>query len=743
MLNLLFKQTNFINKISKNIQNNNINLIKPLSINYLNLFSNNNNNNNNNNFINVNNINNNNFKQIYSNKCFFSNKKEKKIKKEKQSILREKSKKRKLIIENTDIKSLPKSDLIYGQTNEDLKKLNYIIGEKSAKRIKESTRADWHVRQQQNKISSSSTNYLLLKSKLSKDLINAPLSETLKIKKQLEELEKNGKISNIDPNSKNQKFKNQQFDPKQLEKLKELKLGKFKQNKPKRGTTKLETIKKEVSKGIERFFDSKMKFIGAAKNIDSFLPETLPEVAFIGRSNVGKSSLINALTQRGLAKTSDKPGQTQSINWFELGSTLYLVDLPGYGFAFAKETLVEQWSDITIHYLTERKCISCVFILIDSRHGLKDSDRNLLLELDKKKIKTHIILTKADLTKPEDLVKRISITNQEIQTNYRYSTTPVLPISSKNLSGISDLSKLIKVMKLKVKPIKINPNLQSKQILSPQDFQLKKLKNLEKKKEKLKKLVCAYYSQAAGEPFINFYADSSLRGKCIVIITVETPGICQESPNCSKIHGTSRDKYSGWCTYDGNTKGLNCDQLNANISSVLTPTISGGDVIINGDFSSIYNISSSITISIGTSICNNINFSSNKSQIICTIGEGEGYQQIKLSDGNGATLIYHGFYYGKCNDHIGNCKTLNLQLDSVTPTFVTGGQVYLKGNFSNVKDLSLTIKIGDLECSNVKFNDTNFKVLQCSIEQGEGVKDIIISSGLLSFSKEKAFEYQY
>ncbi|KAM9981810.1 hypothetical protein ACTFIY_004132 [Dictyostelium cf. discoideum] len=492
MLNLIFKQTNFINKISKNIQNNNNNnnIIKPLSINYLNIFSNNDNNNNN--FINVNNINNNNnnnFKKIYSNKCFFSNKKEKLIKKEKQSILREKSKKRKLLIENTDIKSLPKSDLIYGQTNEDLKKLNYIIGEKAAKRIKESTRADWHTRQNKISSSSSTTNYLLLKSKLSKDLINSPLSQTLQIKQQLEELEKHGKISNIDPNSKNQKFKNQKFDPKQLEKLKELKLGKFKQNKPKRGTTKLETIKKEVSKGIERFFDSKMKFIGAAKTKDSFLPETLPEVAFIGRSNVGKSSLINALTQRGLAKTSDKPGQTQSINWFELGSTLYLVDLPGYGFAFAKESLVEQWSDITIHYLTQRKCINCVFILIDSRHGLKDSDRNLLLELDKNKIKTHIILTKADLTKPEDLVKRISITNQEIQTNYRYSTTPVLPISSKNLSGISDLSKLIKVMKLKVKPIKINPNLQSKQILSPKDFQLKKLKNLEKKKEKLKKLV--------------------------------------------------------------------------------------------------------------------------------------------------------------------------------------------------------------------------------------------------------------
>ncbi|KAN0022874.1 hypothetical protein ACTFIU_005615 [Dictyostelium citrinum] len=489
MLNLLFKQTNLINKISKNIQNNNnnIKLIKPLSINYLNLFSNNYINNDN--FINVNSINNNNFKEIYSNKCFFSNKKEKKIKKVKQTILKEKIKKRREEIENTDLKSLPKSDLVYGQSNEDLKKLNYIVGEKASKRIKESTRAGWHIRHQNKTNTSTLKSIDYLKSKLSKDLINAPLSQTLKIKQQLEDLEKHGKISTSDPNSKNQKFKNQDFDPKQLEKLKQNKLGKFKQNKPKKGTTKLETIRKEVSKDIERFFGSKLKFIGAARTVESFLPESLPEVAFIGRSNVGKSSLINALTQRGLAKTSNKPGQTQSINWFELGSTLYLVDLPGYGFAFAKESVVEKWSEITTHYLTERKCISCIFILIDSRHGLKDSDRNLLLELDKKKIKTHVILTKADLTLPEDLVKRIQITNEEIQTNYRYSTTPVLPISAKNLSGISDLSKLIKVMKLKVKPIKINPNLKSKQILSPEDFKLKKLNIQEKKKEKLKKLI--------------------------------------------------------------------------------------------------------------------------------------------------------------------------------------------------------------------------------------------------------------
>ncbi|KAM9996518.1 hypothetical protein ACTFIZ_002325 [Dictyostelium cf. discoideum] len=253
--------------------------------------------------------------------------------------------------------------------------------------------------------------------------------------------------------------------------------------------------------------------------------------------------------------------------------------------------------------------------------------------------------------------------------------------------------------------------------------------------------------------------------KCIFEVTIGLPSICQSCPNCSTTHRTLCNENSGWCTCDSYTKGLNCDQLNANIASVLTPTISGGDVTMSGDFSNIYDVRSSITISIGTSICNSIIFSSNKSQIKCTIGAGKGNQQIKLSDGNGATLIYDEFYYrvpcsvdcspfGKCNDRVGicicndvaigtDCKTLNLQLDSVISTLVTGGQVYLNGDFSKVKDQSLTIKIGNQQCSNVKFNDNNFKVLECTIGAGEGIKDIIISSGLLSFSKANSFEYQY
>ncbi|KAM9988540.1 hypothetical protein ACTFIZ_012311 [Dictyostelium cf. discoideum] len=259
--------------------------------------------------------------------------------------------------------------------------------------------------------------------------------------------------------------------------------------------------------------------------------------------------------------------------------------------------------------------------------------------------------------------------------------------------------------------------------------------------------------------------NTELSGTCTIEFTLSSHSVCQTCPDCSKTHRISCDENSGWCTCDSYTKGLNCDQLNANIASVLTPTISGGDVTMSGDFSNIYNIRSSITISIGTSICNDIIFSSNKSQIICTMGAGKGNQQIKLSDGNGATLIYDEFYYrvpcsvecspfGKCDDRVGicicndvaigtDCKTLNLQLDSVISTLITGGQVYLNGDFSNVKDQSLTIKIGNQECSNVKFNDNNFKVLECTIGAGEGIKDIIISSGLLSFTKANSFEYQY
>ncbi len=128
------------------------------------------------------------------------------------------------------------------------------------------------------------------------------------------------------------------------------------------------------------------------------LPDTdFDEVAFAGRSNVGKSSLINALfNQSKLAKTSSTPGRTQQLNFFNFDNKLYLVDLPGYGYAKAPEKLVKQWQVVLKTYLRGRPTLRRVFLLIDSRHGLKKEDREIMKLLDESAVTYQIILTKID-----------------------------------------------------------------------------------------------------------------------------------------------------------------------------------------------------------------------------------------------------------------------------------------------------------------------------------------------------------
>lgn len=137
------------------------------------------------------------------------------------------------------------------------------------------------------------------------------------------------------------------------------------------------------------------------------LPESaLPEIAFAGRSNVGKSSLVNALTNRKtLAKTSGTPGRTQQLNYFNLGEQLYMVDMPGYGYAKVSKTQRDEWTQLIFDYLRGRPTLRCVFILIDSRHGLKDSDIVLMEMLDEAAVTYRLILTKTDKTKTAELEK--------------------------------------------------------------------------------------------------------------------------------------------------------------------------------------------------------------------------------------------------------------------------------------------------------------------------------------------------
>ncbi len=131
-----------------------------------------------------------------------------------------------------------------------------------------------------------------------------------------------------------------------------------------------------------------------------------PEVAFAGRSNVGKSSLINALTGRkALARTSHTPGRTQQLNYFDLGSVFYFVDMPGYGYAKVSKTQKDEWNKLIRDYLRGRPTLRCVFILIDARHGLKDNDQEIMKMLDETAVPYRIVLTKSDKPKQGELAK--------------------------------------------------------------------------------------------------------------------------------------------------------------------------------------------------------------------------------------------------------------------------------------------------------------------------------------------------
>lgn len=149
-----------------------------------------------------------------------------------------------------------------------------------------------------------------------------------------------------------------------------------------------------------KIFAGPCDFFAAINNLDQLPPATLPEIAFAGRSNVGKSSLINALTGRKtLARTSDTPGRTQQLNFFDLGGHLFMVDMPGYGYAKVSKAQKKQWNFLIRDYLRGRQTLRCVMLLIDSRHGLKDSDEDIMTMLDECAVMYRVILTKADKSK--------------------------------------------------------------------------------------------------------------------------------------------------------------------------------------------------------------------------------------------------------------------------------------------------------------------------------------------------------
>jgi GTP-binding protein len=162
----------------------------------------------------------------------------------------------------------------------------------------------------------------------------------------------------------------------------------------------------ELLDRARKLFAGPIEFLKSAPGLE-FLPEpSTPEIAFAGRSNVGKSSLLNALANRkGLARTSNTPGRTQELNFFEIGRpvVMRLVDMPGYGFAEAPRDLVKRWKHLVNDYLRGRAVLKRALVLVDSRHGLKEVDRQMMAMLDEAAVSYHLVLTKADKMKPSSL----------------------------------------------------------------------------------------------------------------------------------------------------------------------------------------------------------------------------------------------------------------------------------------------------------------------------------------------------
>jgi GTP-binding protein len=188
-----------------------------------------------------------------------------------------------------------------------------------------------------------------------------------------------------------------------------------------------------------RLFAGPCDFVSGAASLESMPGISLPEVAFAGRSNVGKSSLVNALTgRRSLARTSSSPGHTRQINFFDLAGQLLLVDLPGYGFAQVSRSMKETWQDLASAYLRGRPTLKRVCLLIDARHGVKDTDRETMRNLDAAAVSYQVVLTKADQLKAADVPRAIAAAEAVVR-KHGAAHPVVLATSSQTGAGLPEL----------------------------------------------------------------------------------------------------------------------------------------------------------------------------------------------------------------------------------------------------------------------------------------------------------------
>jgi GTP-binding protein len=195
----------------------------------------------------------------------------------------------------------------------------------------------------------------------------------------------------------------------------------------------------EEIEAARKLFAGPCSFVAGAASLESLPAIGLAEVAFAGRSNVGKSSLVNALTgRRTLARVSSKPGHTRQINFFDLGGRLYLVDLPGYGFAQVSRSMKETWQDLASAYLRGRPTLRRVCLLIDSRHGVKEADRETMKNLDSAAVSYQLVLTKTDRLKAAEVDSAVAAA-EAVARKHGAAHPQVLPTSSETGFGIAEL----------------------------------------------------------------------------------------------------------------------------------------------------------------------------------------------------------------------------------------------------------------------------------------------------------------